>query len=81
MKKPVISSIQGYCLGGAFELAMACDFAYADTSAQLGEPEVLLSDAPPFLISPWVMGMRQAKHILLSGELVVVPKHVVHGLL
>jgi len=63
LKKPVISAIRGYCLGGAFELAMACDFAYADTSAQLGEPEVLLSDAPPFLISPWVMGMRQAKHI------------------
>jgi enoyl-CoA hydratase len=69
-RKPVISMIQGYCLGGAFELAMACDFAYADTTAQLGEPEILLSDAPPFLISPWVMGMRQAKHILLSGELI-----------
>ncbi len=56
LKKPVISAIQGYCLGGEFELAMACDFAYADTSAELGEPEILLSDAPPFLIGPWVMG-------------------------
>ena len=27
----VISSIRGYCLGGAFELAMACDFSFADT--------------------------------------------------
>jgi len=70
LKKPVISVIQGYCLGGAFELAMACDFAYADRSARLGEPEILLADAPPFLISPWVMGMRHAKHILLTGELV-----------
>jgi hypothetical protein len=58
LKKPVISMIQGYCLGGAFELALACDFAYGDTSAELGEPEILLSDAPPFLISPWIMGMR-----------------------
>ena len=80
-KKPVISAIQGYCLGGAFELAMACDFAYADTSARLGEPEVLLSDAPPFLISPWVMGMRQAKHILLSGELVSAETGMQYGLL
>jgi enoyl-CoA hydratase len=80
-KKPVISAIQGYCLGGAFELAMACDFAYADTSAQLGEPEILLSDAPPFLISPWVMGMRQAKHILLTGELVSAETGMQYGIL
>jgi len=81
LKKPVISMIQGYCLGGAFELAMACDFAYADTSAQLGEPEILLSDAPPFLISPWVLGMRQAKHILLSGELVSADTAMQYGIL
>ena len=81
LKKPVISSIRGYCLGGAFELAMACDFAYADTSAQLGEPEILLSDAPPFLISPWVLGMRQAKHILLSGELVSAETAMQYGIL
>ena len=81
LKKPVISAIRGYCLGGAFELAMACDFAYADTSAQLGEPEILLSDAPPFLISPWVLGMRQAKHILLSGELVSAETAMRYGIL
>ncbi|MCP4327066.1 MAG: enoyl-CoA hydratase/isomerase family protein [Alphaproteobacteria bacterium] len=81
LKKPVISAIRGHCLGGAFELAMACDFAYADTSAQLGEPEVLLSDAPPFLISPWVLGMRQAKHILLSGELISAETAMQYGIL
>lgn len=69
-KKPVIAAVRGYCLGGAFEFAMACDFVYADESAWFGEPEILLADAPPFLISPWVMGMRQAKHVLLTGELV-----------
>jgi enoyl-CoA hydratase/carnithine racemase len=81
LKKPVISAIQGYCLGGAFELAMACDFAYADTTAKLGEPEILLSDAPPFLISPWVLGMRQAKHILLSGELISAETAMQYGIL
>jgi len=81
LKKPVISAIRGYCLGGAFELAMACDFAYADTSARLGEPEILLSDAPPFLITPWILGMRQAKHILLSGELVSAETAMQYGIL
>ena len=60
---------------------MACDFAYADINAQLGEPEILLSDAPPFLISPWVLGMRQAKHILLSGELVSAETAMRYGIL
>ncbi|MCR9221328.1 MAG: enoyl-CoA hydratase/isomerase family protein [Alphaproteobacteria bacterium] len=79
-KTPVIAAVRGYCLGGAFEFAMACDFVYADETAQLGEPEVLLADAPPFLISPWVMGMRQAKHILLTGELVEAARAVEVGL-
>lgn len=80
-RKPVIAAVRGYCLGGAFEFAMACDFVYADDTAQLGEPEVLLADAPPFLISPWIMGMRQAKHILLTGELVDAATGLQFGLL
>jgi len=80
LKKPVFSAIRGYCLGGAFELAMACDFSYADTSAQVGEPEILLSGAPPFLISPWIMGMRQVKHLLLSGEIISAETAMGYGI-
>ncbi|ANK80457.1 MAG: hypothetical protein TEF_06340 [Rhizobiales bacterium NRL2] len=80
LKKPVISMVQGYCLGGAFELAMACDFSFTDDSGRFGEPEILLSDAPPFLISPWIMGMRHAKHILLTGELVDADTALRYGL-
>ncbi len=70
LRKPVIAAVRGYCLGGAFELAMACDFVLAGRDAKFGEPEVRLSDAPPFLISPWVMGMRQAKDLLLTGDII-----------
>lgn len=68
-RKPTIAAIEGYCLGGAFELAMACDFVIADESAQLGEPEGRIAASPPFLITPWVMGLRHAKEILLTGGL------------
>lgn len=68
--KPVLAVIRGYCLGGAFELAMACDFVLCDASAIFGEPEIRMSDAPPFLISPWVMDMRRAKDLLLTGDLI-----------
>ena len=68
-RKPTIAAIEGYCLGGAFELAMACDFAVAEEGAQLGEPEGRVAANPPFLIPPWVMGLRHAKEVLLTGGL------------
>jgi len=81
LRKPVIAAVQGFCLGGAFELAMACDFVLSGRSGRFGEPEVRLSDAPPFLISPWVMGMRQAKDLLLTGDVVDAEKAQRFGLL
>ncbi len=68
-RKPTIAAIEGYCLGGAFELAMACDFVIAEDGAQLGEPEGRVAANPPFLITPWVMGLRHAKEVLLMGGL------------
>ncbi len=81
LRKPVIAAVQGYCLGGAFELAMACDFVLASQDAKFGEPEIRFSDAPPFLISPWVMGMRHAKDLLLTGEIIDAEKALRFGLL
>jgi hypothetical protein len=39
MKKPVIASVQGHCLGGGCELVMMCDLTIAADDAQLGEPK------------------------------------------
>jgi len=68
-RKPVIAAIEGYCLGGAFELSMACDFVLAEEGAMLGEPEGRVAASAPFLITPWVMGLRHAKELLLTGDL------------
>lgn len=43
---PIIAKIQGYCLGGGLETAMACDFRFATPSAQFGLPEVDLGLIP-----------------------------------
>ncbi|HWA46515.1 MAG TPA: enoyl-CoA hydratase/isomerase family protein [Hypericibacter adhaerens] len=72
--KPVIAAVEGYCLGGAFELAMACDFVLADRGASFGEPEARIAASAPFLISPWVMGIRHAKEVLLTGELMTAER-------
>lgn len=70
MGKPVIAAVEGYCLGGAFEFAMCCDFVLAEENARFGEPEGRVAASAPFLITPWVMGIRHAKEILLLGETV-----------
>lgn len=71
LEKPVIAAIQGYCLGGGLELAMACHFRIADTSASLGLPEVNLGVAPLWggvsrLLR--LAGQPRALDLLLSGR-------------
>jgi enoyl-CoA hydratase len=72
--KPVIAAVEGYCLGGAFELAMACDFVLADRGSTFGEPEARIAASAPFLVTPWVMGIRHAKEMLLTGELMTAER-------
>ena len=38
--KPTIACVHGYCIGGAFELALACDVTVAAEGALFGAPEV-----------------------------------------
>ncbi len=47
---PTVAMIHGYCLGGGFELALACDYRIAceDEDSRLGLPEVLLGIHPGF---------------------------------
>src|SRR6266849_2981975 len=44
--KPVIAMINGFCLGGGMEFAMACDIRIAADSAKLGQPEINLGIIP-----------------------------------
>jgi enoyl-CoA hydratase len=44
--KPVLAAIQGFCLGGGLELALACDIRVASENALLGLPEVKLGLLP-----------------------------------
>lgn len=47
-KKPIVAAIQGVCLGGGLEVALACHYRIAvkDSKTGLGLPEVMLGLLP-----------------------------------
>jgi enoyl-CoA hydratase len=73
LPKPVIAAINGFCLGGGLELAMACDFRVASLKAKFGQPEVNLGVTPGFggtqRLSRLV-GTGMAKQLLFTGDMV-----------
>jgi enoyl-CoA hydratase/carnithine racemase len=73
LRKPVIASVQGHALGGGCELAMFCDLTIAADDAQFGEPEILLSQAGPGVVMPWIIGHKRARELLYFGELIDAP--------
>jgi enoyl-CoA hydratase/carnithine racemase len=68
MRKPVIASVQGHCLGGGCELAMMCDLTIAADDALFGEPEIRFSNVGPALIMPFIVGLKRAREMLYLGD-------------
>ena len=68
MPKPVIAAVRGYAVGQGNELAGICDFTIAAEDAVFGELQIRHGFAPPTLITPFLVGMKQAKEILMLGE-------------
>jgi len=72
--KPTIAAVHTYCLGGAMELAIACDITIAATGCRFGEPEVKFGSGPVALLLPYICGPKRAKEILLTGNDRITPE-------
>src|ERR687894_3161228 len=73
MPKPVICAIQGGCIGGALELALACDFRVLAADAVVGMPETrigLIPDVGGSSRLPQVVGLGRAKELVMTGKLI-----------
>jgi len=69
---PTLAKISGQCLGGGFELPLACNFIFADKSAKIGQPEIILSVfAPPASVMlPMKVGNARAEELLITGKII-----------
>jgi enoyl-CoA hydratase len=66
--KPTIAVVHGYCIGGAFELSLACDVTVAAQSTRFGAPEVKFGSGAVALLLPFIAGPKAAKELLLTGD-------------
>jgi enoyl-CoA hydratase/carnithine racemase len=73
MTKPTICQIHGACIGGAMELALACDLRVIAADAVIGMPETrigLIPDVGGSSRLPAVVGLGRAKELIMTGKLI-----------
>ena len=78
--KPIICQIHGYCIAGAGELAAGSDLVYVAEDASFGYPIVRNGAPPNVQIFPWLMGMRPAMEMMLTGDSISGIEAVDYGL-
>ncbi|MGY5875205.1 MAG: enoyl-CoA hydratase/isomerase family protein [Candidatus Thorarchaeota archaeon] len=83
LDKPTIAAINGLCLGGGLEIALACDIRICEAEAKLGTPEVSLGLIPSWggcVRLPRVIGLGKAMEMILTGGQVTAQEALDIGL-
>ncbi len=73
LRKPVIAAINGYALAGGLELVMVCDLAVCSEQAKLGDQHAnvgLLPASGGTQRLPRLIGIRKAKELLFTGDMI-----------
>jgi cyclohexa-1,5-dienecarbonyl-CoA hydratase len=80
---PALAKISGQCLGGGFELSLVCNFIFADKTAKIGQPEVILGVfAPPASVMlPLKVGNSKAEELLITGRIITADEAKAIGLI
>ena len=83
LPKPVVAAVNGYALGGGFELALTADFRVLGESAQVGVPEILLGVIPGAGGTQRLtrlVGPAKAKSLVYTGRFVKADEALALGI-
>lgn len=81
--KPVIAAVNGVCVAGGHEIAMACDLVVACKSAKFGQPEIIVGSTAMGLgvqLLPLIVGEKRAREMLFTGRLLSADEALHFGL-
>jgi enoyl-CoA hydratase/carnithine racemase len=70
LMKPVIAAVNGWALGGGFEIALACDIIVASEAANFGYPYVLIGTVSGTSLLPRIIGYHRACEYMFTGDLI-----------
>jgi enoyl-CoA hydratase len=83
LDKPVIAMIDGLCIGGGLELALACDLRFASTESRFGQTEILIGIMPGGGATQRLsrlVGIGKAKELIFTGKIIRSDEAVAIGL-
>lgn len=80
---PTLAKITGQCLGGGMELAIMCNFLYADKGAKFSQPEIVLGVFPPpaSIILAEKIGLARAEELIITGKVITADQGKSMGLI
>jgi enoyl-CoA hydratase len=83
LSKPVIAAVNGFALGGGWEMAMNCDLIIASQNARFGQPEISLGIVPgggAMQKLARTIGLARAKELVYTGDIIDADRALAMGL-
>ena len=78
--KPIIAAVNGFAMGGGFDMALFCDLRICSQRAVFGHPEIKFGAPPLYTPLRWIIGSGLARDLCLTGRHVAADEALRIGL-